>query len=196
MLRLYHTPRSRSERVLWLLEEAGGPYELTVLSREERQSAEHRRRHPLGHVPLLEDDTGFIHESAALCLHLADVHLDDGLNFELGTHERGLVYQWTVFAMAEVEPAAIAAVNNDHDPPRAAAATGRFREAANIIESALENADFLVGGRLTVADIVCGSVLFYAERSGLTSDLGVITAYIRRLQARPALQRAMTPASE
>src|SRR5207245_9107173 len=73
-MRLYHVPRSRSTRVLWLLEELGAPYDLTVLAREDRQTPEHRERHPLGRVPVLEDEHGFVFESAALCLHLADLH--------------------------------------------------------------------------------------------------------------------------
>ena len=102
-MRLYHVPRSRSTRVLWALEEIGQPYELTLMEGEDRQTDEHRRRHPLGRVPVLEDEEGFLFESAALCLQLADLDLDAQLNWPLATHERGLVYQWTVFAMTELE---------------------------------------------------------------------------------------------
>jgi glutathione S-transferase len=108
-MRLYHLPPSRSTRVLWLLEEIGQPYELTVMKGEDRQTDEHRRRHPLGRVPVLEDDEGFLFESAALCLHLADLYPDAPLNWPLATHERALAYQWTVFAMTELEPAIIEA---------------------------------------------------------------------------------------
>ena len=47
-------PRTRSSRVLWLLEEIGEPYELTEIAGAQRQSAEHLRRHPLGRVPALD----------------------------------------------------------------------------------------------------------------------------------------------
>jgi glutathione S-transferase len=59
-VRLYHLPGSRSTRALWTLEEIGAPYELTVMTGEERLGEEHRRRHPLGRGPVLElDDGGF-----------------------------------------------------------------------------------------------------------------------------------------
>jgi glutathione S-transferase len=87
-MRLYHLPPSRSTRVLWLLEEIGQPYELTLMKGEDRQTDEHRRRHPLGRVPVLEDDEGFLFESAALCLHLADLYPDAQLNRSLRTSGR------------------------------------------------------------------------------------------------------------
>ena len=104
-MRLHHQPRSRSTRVLWLLEELGTPFDLTVMSREEKQTPEYRALHPLGRSPVLEEDGGPIFESAALILHLADQNLDAGLIGPLGSHERGLHYQWCFFGMTELESA-------------------------------------------------------------------------------------------
>jgi glutathione S-transferase len=190
-MRLYHLPPSRSTRVLWLLEEIGQPYELTVMKGEDRQTDEHRRRHPLGRVPVLEDDEGFLFESAALCLHLADLHPDAQLNWPLATHERALVYQWTVFAMTELEPAIIEARRHrEDDPARAQAGVERFQAAAAAVEQALDGHEYLVGDRFSVADIVCGAVLIIANSAQLTDELPNIEAYIERLEARPARQRA------
>lgn len=190
-MRLYHVPPSRSTRVLWLLEEIGQPYELTVMKGEDRQTDEHRRRHPLGRVPVLEDDEGFLFESAALCLHLADLYPDAQLNWPLGTHERALVYQWTVFAMTELEPAIIEARRHrEDDPARAQAGVERFQAAAAAVEQALDGHEYLVGDRFSVADLVCGAVLIFANSAGLTDELPNIEAYIERLEARPARQRA------
>ena len=190
-MRLYHLPPSRSARVLWLLEEIGEPYDLTVLKGEDRQTDEHRLRHPLGRVPVLEDDEGFLFESAALCLQLADVYPDAQLNWPLATHERGLVYQWTVFAMTELEPAIVEVRRHrEDDPARAQAGVERFETAAAAVEQALDGHDYLVGGRFSVADLVCGAVLIFAKGSGLTDELPNITAYLERLEARPARRRA------
>ena len=190
-MRLYHVPASRSTRVLWLLEEIGQPYELTVMKGEERQTDEHRRRQPLGRVPVLEDDEGFLFESAALCLHLADLYPDAQLNWPLGTHERALVYQWTVFAMTELEPAIIEARRHrEDDPARAQAGVERFQAAAAAVEQALDGHEYLVGDRFSVADLVCGAVLIIAKDTGLIDELPSIEAYIERLEARPARQRA------
>ena len=189
-MRLYHVPGTRSSRVLWLLEEIGAPYELTVMTREERQTPEHLRRHPLGRVPVLEDDDGFVFESAALCLHLADLHPDAQLIAPLGTHERALAYQWTVFAMTELEPAIIEVRRSDDDPARAEAGAERFQAAARAVERALEGHDYLVGDRFSVADLVSGAVLVFGKSAGLTDNLPNITGYLTRLEARPARIRA------
>src|SRR5687768_7126593 len=102
-MRLYHTPNTRSTRTLWLLEEIGAPYDLTTMAPDERRGEEHRTRHPLGRVPVIEDDEGFVFESVAIALHLADLHPEAGLVPAPGTHERALVYQWLFFAVNEIE---------------------------------------------------------------------------------------------
>jgi glutathione S-transferase len=190
-MRLYHLPPSRSARVLWLLEEVGQPYDLTVMKGDERKTDEHRRRHPLGRVPVLEDDEGFLFESAALCLQIADLYPDAQLNWPLATHERGLVYQWTVFAMSELEPAILEVRRNrDDNPEHAQAGAERFTTAAAAIEHALDGQVYLVGERFSVADLVCGAVLIFARSTDLTDDMPNINAYLERLEARPARQRA------
>jgi glutathione S-transferase len=190
-MRLFHLPPSRSTRVLWLLEEIGQPYELTVMKGDDRKRDEHRSRHPLGRVPVLEDDEGFLFESAALCLQLADLSPDLQLNWPLGTHERGLVYQWTLFAMTELEPAIIEArLHREDDPARAQVGAERFRAAAAVVETALNGHEYLVGDFFSVADLVCGAVLIFAKGAGLTDELPNIETYIERLEGRPARQRA------
>ena len=190
-MRLYHVPPSRSARVLWLLEEVGQPYDLTVMKGDDRKTDEHRRRHPLGRVPVIEDDEGFLFESAALCLQIADLYPDAQLNWPLATHERGLVYQWTVFAMSELEPAILEVRRNREDnPDHAQAGAERFTTAAAAIEQALDGQEYLVGERFSVADLVCGAVLIFARSTSLTDDMPNINAYLERLEARPARQRA------
>src|SRR6266852_7557329 len=103
-MRLYHSPGSRATRVMWTLEEIGEPYEVTIVSAEDRASEQYRERHPLGRVPVLElDDGRSLFESAAICLHLADLHPKADLIPPVGTYQRGLAYQWSLFAMTEVE---------------------------------------------------------------------------------------------
>jgi glutathione S-transferase len=194
-MRLYHIPYTRSTRVLWLLEEVGQPFDLTVMAREERETDEHRRRHPLGQVPVLEDDEGFLFESAGLCLHLADLNPDAQLNWPVATHERGLVYQWTLFAMTEIEPSVIGAQRRDEaDPADAQASVERVRAAAATVEHALDGHEYLVGDRFSVADIICwdgcGAVARFARNTGLIGPLPNIDAYIKRLEARPAYRSA------
>lgn len=192
-VRLYHVPNTRSTRVLWLLEEIGAPYDLTLMAGDERRGEDHVSRHPLGRVPVVEDDEGFVFESLAILLHLADLHPEAGLIPPPGSHDRALVYQWSAFAMTELEPAAreVFVARRKEDDERAAAGVESFREAAAVVEDALDGADYLVGGRFTVADLVCGAVLLFARRAELTEGLPRIADYLAALEARPARQRAM-----
>jgi glutathione S-transferase len=192
-MRLFHREHAgRPLRAAWVLEELGEPYELTVMTREESRGEEHRARHPLGRVPVLEDDDGFIFESAAICLHLADLHPDAGLVPPPGTHDRALVYQWTIFAPAELEPPLLEAARwGERDPERAAAARRRFDAAAGAVSDGLEGTDYLVAGRFTVADVLVGSALGFTRRAGFADELpNNVKDYLARLVQRPAYQRA------
>ncbi len=191
-MRLYHVPNTRSNRVLWLLEEIGAPYDLTLMTADERRGEEHVTRHPLGRVPVIEDEDGFVFESLAILLHLADLHPEAGLIPSAGSHDRALVYQWSVFAMTELEPAVIEifVARRGQDQARVDKGVESFREAAAVVEDALDGNDYLVGGRFTVADLVCGAVLMFGRRAELTDGLPRIAAYLARLEARPARERA------
>ena len=94
-MKLYYVPKTRASRPRWVLEELGVPYELVRLdpARAETRSAEHLERHPLGHVPVLEDRGQQIFESGAICLHLADLFPEKRLLPPPGSVERGLAYQ-------------------------------------------------------------------------------------------------------
>jgi glutathione S-transferase len=193
-MRVFHRLHAgRPVRVVWTLEELGQPYELEVMSREEGRGEEHRARHPLGRVPVLEDDEGFVFESAAICLHLADMHPEAGLVPPLGAHDRALVYQWACFAPAELEPPLIeSAIQAERDPERAAAARRRFDAAAGAVASAVDGEEYLVGGRFTVADVLVGTALAFTARAGFADELPTsLTDYVGRLAQRPAYQRAV-----
>lgn len=191
-MRLYHVPNTRSNRVLWLLEEIGAPYDLTLMTADERRGEEHVTRHPLGRVPVIEDEEGFVFESLAILLHIADLHPESGLIPPAGSHNRALVYQWSVFAMTELEPAVIEVfvARRGDDQERIDKGVESFRVAAEVVEDALDDGDYLVGGRFTVADLVCGAVLMFGRRAELTEGLPRIAGYLDRLGARPARERA------
>lgn len=186
-MRLYYKPGSgRPVRVAWLLEELQVPYEAVAVSRE--TAVQH---HPLGQVPVLETPSGDLFESTAICLALADEHPD--LMPPLGTRERELVYQWTLFAMTELEPAYLEYARNlERDQARAAGGADAFRARAALLEAALAGHEFLVADRLTVADVVTGGVLGLALRRKLLPDpsLANVSAYVQQLTKRPAFVRA------
>jgi glutathione S-transferase len=193
VMRVFHRERAgRPLRIIWTLEEAGAPYELEVMTREEGRGQEHLGRHPLGRVPVLEDEEGFLFESAALCLHVADLHPDAGLVPALGTHNRALVYQWACFAPAELEPPLFEAwTQAESSPDRAAAGRERFSAAAEAVAAALDGGEYLVGRRFGGADQMVGSALMFTTRAGISDLLDPsLTDYVARLGQRPAFQRA------
>jgi glutathione S-transferase len=189
--RLYYMPRTRSSRVLWLLEEIGERYELTEIAGNQRQSAEHLRRHPLGRVPALElGDGTTMFESAAICLQLADLYPAAGLIPPLGSSERALVYQWVVFAVAELEGPLFRWISALGEGTTESRAHDRFTQAAVALESALNGGDWLLDAQFTVADVMCASVLQGADARELLRPWPGLEAYVQRSESRPAYARA------
>jgi glutathione S-transferase len=191
-MRIYHRRGAgRPIRIVWTLEELGVSYDLVTLTSEEAAAGEHRSRHPLGRVPVLEDDEGTVFESTALCLHVADLHPDAGLAPAVGTRDRALVYQWAFFVMTEIEPPAIESYRRREKwPEMSEAADERVRGGVHVIDDALQGREYLVGERFTVADIIASEVVRVATRVGAFEPRDRIADYLSVMEARPARQRA------
>ena len=192
-LRVYHrVGAGRPIRVVWALEEVGADYELVTLSAEQARGAEHRARHPLGRVPVLEDEQGPMFESTALVFHVAELYPDAGLMPPPATHDRAVVQGWSIFAMTELEAPAIESYRQRETNPEASAkAAARCEDAVAALGGALSGTPpYLVGSRFTVADIVAGGVLGVAVRVGAIEQSPATAAYLESLVARPAWQRA------
>jgi glutathione S-transferase len=155
-------------------------------------------RHPLGRVPVIEDGEGFVFESAAICMHLADLYPQAGLMPPPGTHGRALAYQWTVFAPAELEPPLVEAARfAQAEPDRAAKARRRFATAADAVAKSLDGRAYLVGDGFTVADVLITSALAFAWRAGFPEVLAPAARdYVLRQQQRPAYQTALQRTSQ
>jgi glutathione S-transferase len=185
----------RPPRVRWALEEAGAPYEYVVMTKENGLLDEHRSRHPLGRVPVFEGDEGSLIESAAICLHIADLHPEAGLIPAPGTYARGKVYQWSFFAMTEVEPAMLRyyTAREGTDDEATSKARARRDKAMDVLADALDGHDYLVDDTFSIADVVTGGVLDSARTYDLLPETAVLHAYLARLDAREAKQRAYAP---
>jgi glutathione S-transferase len=197
-MRLYHQPRSRSARVLWLAEEAGAPIDVVVIAREEKFTDAYGKMHPLNRSPAYVEEGGPVFESAALVLHLADRHPEAGLIAAPGSHERALQYQWAFFAMTELEAPLIDAARQmwkdagEPDAEHIKAAVARFEKGAAVVETTLDGGDHLVPGGFSVADILVGGVLGFARRAEIAELSPALTTYVDALEARPACLRAFT----
>jgi glutathione S-transferase len=200
MLKLYYAPRTRSARPRWLLEELGVPYELVRLdlSKGEHKRAEYLAVHPHGLVPALEDDGRTFMESVAICLHLADKFPEKELAPAPGSLERGEYYQWMVYGVATLEPTLQKIFDNtllpenERENETATNARKRFDEIAAVLTHAVAGKPFLVGGKLTAADVIVGSLLAWARSMGLLKEQPALESYVKNLTARPAFRRAQT----
>lgn len=195
-MKLYIYPGTRSDRPQWLLEELEVPYEPVVINLEkgEQKSPDYLRLHPLGKVPLLEDDGGYIFESGAICAYLADKYIDKGFAPPFDSPRRGEFYQWLFYAVASIEPIAVEIINqtmflseSERSETILNNARERFFERAAVVECVLKNQPYLLGTEMTATDIMVGGTLLW-DRKTLT-DLPAVTRYIAGLTGRPAYHR-------
>ncbi len=106
MIKLYLTPSTRAGRVAWLLEELKLEYELEVLpfTKEGLKSPEHRARHALGRVPVIEDGDISIFESGAIIQYILDKYGDNGLKPDVQSNEYPYYLQWLHYCEGMVMP--------------------------------------------------------------------------------------------
>ena len=200
MLKLYYSAQSRAARPRWLLEEIGAPYELVRLN---LQAGEQRRPayltvNPNGTVPTLVDGDLTLFESAAICQYLADKFPDKRLAPPPGTPARALYYQWIHYAMSGLEPPAVTIFLHTVMKPEAerlpvlvTEAKEQLGKALGVVDRALAGRDFILGGEFSTADVMIGSTLVWDQMLGIVgADRAAISAYLGRLAARPAFQRA------
>jgi glutathione S-transferase len=200
MIKLYYSPQSRAARPRWLLEEIGAPYELVRLSLAtgDQRQPQYLAVNPNGTVPTLIDGELTLFESAAICQYLADKFPDKRLAPPLGTPARGLYYQWIHYAMSGLEPPAVTIFQHTIQKPEAERIPALVTEAKKqlaaslrVVDRALAGRTNILGDQFTAADVMIGSTLAWAQMMGLLgSDLQAIPAYLGRLAARPAFQRA------
>jgi glutathione S-transferase len=191
MPHLFHRPGSRSTRVLWLLEEIGEPYEMTIVTDEFRRSPEHFAKHPLGRVPFMELDDGTVmFESLACCLYLADANPDAGLIGPSGSSERALAYQWATFAMTELEASMLALRAGGEAGADLAPMFERFNNVCRALSDGLGGNEWLVGNTFGVADVMCVNVLGLAHARNMLREGPGLSEYVERGHARAAYERA------
>lgn len=192
MLTFYHSPQSRSTRVLWLLHELDVPFD-TLRCDIPRQDGsggrDPRNPHPDGKVPALHHDGALITESAAIMLYLTDLFPERGLGPAPGAPGRGAYLTWLFWYCGVVEPAFIAEVMGVADHPVAQTSyRNRDAVAARLI-AALEGKDWLVENRFSAADILlCSPFLYFPDA---LPDHPATRAWMKRCTAREAYHRAL-----
>ena len=199
-IRLHFSPGTRAVRVRWVLEEIGVPYQLSVVSlwRGAHKSKDYLKIHPLGKVPALEIDNTIVFESLGISLYLADRFADADLA-PLVTDRKGRAdyCTWMAFSAGTLEPAIFEQVRAKKAEEQGVAPIGLgpaltpFENIASYMDKHLAERTFLLGDRMTAADILNGSMMAWAQDIGLLEGRQSIQAWVANLKARPAYTRAM-----
>ena len=192
MLTLYHAPQSRSSRIIWLLEELGADYTLTITDiprLDGSGAADPANPHPDKKVPALVDDGALVTESSAIVLYLTDKFPAADLGPRPGDPKRGPYLSWLAYYSGVIEPVVVLANAGLGDNP---ALQRTFRDRAALdrrILAALDPGPYVLGEKFSGADILVAS-LGHFMRAMLPANAAV-DAYLARCNARPALARAL-----
>lgn len=189
MLTLFHAPKSRSSRFVWLLEELGAPYDIEYVAIRRRDGSgarDPKNPHPDGKVPALVHDGVLVTESAAIALYLTDALPEAGMGPLVGDPLRGPYLTWLAYYAGVLEPV----INNNFNPltKDTPAQVQAYAELDGRLKVQLEAHPYVLGERFSAADILFVSLLQFFRTA--LPDHACYDAYLARMSARPALQRA------
>lgn len=200
MIKLYGFPRSRSDRVLWMLEELGIPYEfhkVDLMTGEGRQPS-HLQRNPGGKVPVIDDDGFVLTESAAILAYLGEKFPEKGLVPVSDLQARARYLEWSLFVLTELEQPlwtigkhTFVFPEQKRVPAILDVARWEFASALKVLDTKLGEREFALGDRFSAIDILIGHTLRWAHAFKVPNDIPRLQAYRERICGRPALARAV-----
>ncbi|MDB5455997.1 MAG: Glutathione S-transferase domain protein [Caulobacter sp.] len=198
MIVVHHLNESRSQRILWLLEELGLPYALKAYTRDPKTHLappELTAIHPLGKAPVIEDDGHVISESGAIIDYIIRRHGGGRLAPDPATHDYNLYQQWLHYAEGSAMPALLLKMYvgrlGEAGAPLWPRIGGEIVKHLTYVDEALAGRAFLVGDHLTGADVQMSFVAEVAKAQGKLPVYANIAAWLDRLHARPAWKAAL-----
>jgi glutathione S-transferase len=198
MLKVHHLNNSRSQRILWLLEELGTPYEIVHYKRMEPvplAPPELKEVHPLGKSPVITDDDATVAESGAIVEYLLDKYGNGRMRPAPGTPEHVAYLQWMHYAegsaMGPLLMALFLGMLGEGGKPLMPYVDMEIDKHLSYIEGALGDRSFLVGDNLSGADVQISFVLEAAAAGDRLKEHPGLTRYLSALHARPAYERAL-----
>ena len=192
MITLYHAPRSRSSRFIFLLEELGAPYEIAKVSirRGDGSGAlDAGNPHPHGKVPAIRDGETIVYESAAIALYLTDKFPAAGIGPVVGDSSRGAYLTWLAYYAGVMEPAWMSAFMK-WEVRRGTAGWVKTDEVMELINATLSRQPFLLGEKFSAADVLVGTTFKLFMGSPLLEKTPLLESYVNRVTSRPAYARA------
>jgi Glutathione S-transferase len=200
MLTLHFAPNSRAGRIVWLLEELELEYDINKMAfnPKDLKSDEHRARHPLGRVPVLDDGDVRIYESGAIVEYVIERHKNGGLKPEVSDPLYPEYLQWFHYCEGMVMPPVNTIVvqtlllpPDRRDETVLAQAQRLLAKALEPVDESLAGRDFLIGA-FSAADVMLGHACFMSNRLGCVSDeMANLKGYVERISERPAFKTAI-----
>jgi glutathione S-transferase len=197
MITVHHLNFSRSNRVIWLLEELGLPYELVKYERDSNFRAPDalKKIHPLGKAPVIADDGLVIAESAVILTYINDRHGEGRFAPKAGTQKRVLHDEWLQYVESSAAfPIMITLIGAKLGglPDGLKGFSGpEVKKTLDYISSALVKGPYIAGDGFTIADIQFAYPLENAQQVGLLDDYAVLRSYLSRLAERHAYIKAL-----
>ena len=189
---LFYAPQTRATGTLALMEELDVPYNLEVLNQKggETRSPKYLAVNPMGKVPAIVHNGALVTEQPAIYLYLADLYPEKGLAPAIGDPLRGPFLRWLVYYGSSFEPAIVD--RSQKHPPAAPSMCpyGDFDTMLKTLNDQLRKGPWILGEKFTAADVLWGIALHWTTGFNLVPATPEIKAYVERVYARPAIQRA------
>ena len=200
MLKLHHAPNSRAGRIVWLLEELKLPYDINKMKfhPSDLKSDEHRKRHPLGRIPVLEDGDISIYESGAIVEYILARHAPGKLKPDTNDPMFPDYLQWFHYCEGMIMPPMNTIVVHTIILPEERRNQETLGQAQRLLSKSLvpinkhlEDKEYLIGD-FSAADIMLGHSLYMSNKLGcVTKESDNIKNYISRLESRPCFIKAI-----
>jgi glutathione S-transferase len=192
VITLFHHPKSRSTRFIFLLEELEAPYRIqrvTMRRSDGSGAVDPANPHPHGKVPAISDDGAVVFESPAIALYLTDRFPAKRLGPLAGDPGRGAYLSWLSYYTGVLEPAFMSKFMNVA-VPRGSAGWVPLEESLAAVVERLSAGPFILGEHFSAADVLYGTTFAMFRDSPLMAKSTVVEDYVRRIVARPAFARA------
>jgi len=189
---LYYAPHTRAFGALALMEELDVPYNLEVLNLKagETRSAKYLAVNPMGKVPAIVHNGALVTEQPAVYMYLADLYPEKALAPAIGDPLRGPYLRWLVYYGSSFEPAVVDRSQKNPPARPGLCPYGDFDTMLNTLNDQLRKGPWLLGDKFTAADVLWGIALKWTTGFQLVPETPEIKAYVERVNARPAIQRA------
>jgi len=193
MITLYHRPKTRSSRFLFLLEELEAPYRVQLVSVRQRDGSgapDPANPHPHGKVPAIADDGSVVFESSAIALYLTDKFTKNHLGPLVGEAQRGTYLSWLAYYAGVFEPSVLSKFMKVA-VPRGTAGWVELEEVMPAILARLAAGPYMLGEHFSAVDVLFGTTFAQFAQSGPLPQSPLIDAYVQRIVSRPAFARGM-----